>query len=482
MERFTRRRGFFMITEKVKKQLTSIVGKANATFTAEDLICYAYDATNKSYRPEGVLFAGTASEVSEILKLANVEGFFVVPRGAGTGFTGGSLPVKGGIVLSLERMTKVLDIDRENLTATVEPGVIPWELGQALAPLGLFYPPDPTSYKFSTIGGNIAENAGGPSAVKYGVTRDYILSLEVVLPRGEIIRTGTKTMKGVVGYDLTRLLVGSEGTLGVVTEATLRLLPLPESKKTLLAVFPGLMAAAGTVADITGAGIIPATLEIMDPASVKCATEFTGSTLAEDSALLLIEVDGTAESVEKDSESIKKIAFDGGASEVRSAFEKKEVKDLWKTRRAMSAALFRLKPNKINEDVVVPRSRIADLIKGIREITDRSGLLIVSFGHAGDGNIHVNIMYDKNDANESEAAEKAVAEVFELTLGLGGTISGEHGVGTSKAKYIGMELSSETLCLMKGIKKVFDPQGILNPGKIFPSHEEEGYERAGVVR
>ncbi|MFQ5480727.1 MAG: FAD-binding oxidoreductase [Thermodesulfobacteriota bacterium] len=470
-----------MITDKVKKRLSAIVGKVNASFSTEDLICYAYDATNKDFRPDGVLFAHDAAEVSEILKLANSEGFFIVPRGAGTGFTGGSLPVKGGIVLSLERMTKILQIDEENLTATVEPGVIPWELGQELAPLGLFYPPDPTSYKFSTIGGNIAENAGGPSAVKYGVTRDYILGLEAVLPTGEIIRTGTKTMKGVVGYDLTRLLAGSEGTLGVVTEATLRLLPMPEAKQTLLALFPGLEAAADTVSKITGSGIIPATLELMDPESVKCASEYTGSTLPEDSSLLLIELDGAAESVAKDSARITEIARKGGAGEVRSAFEKKEVKDLWKTRRAMSAALFRLRPDKINEDVVVPRARIADLIRGLKDIRDSSGLLIVSFGHAGDGNIHVNIMYDKTDANEAEAAEKAVTEVFRLTLGLGGTISGEHGVGTSKAKYIGMELQPEMLTLMKSIKKVFDPRGILNPGKIFPP-EDEGLEMANIAR
>ncbi|MFQ5428311.1 MAG: FAD-binding oxidoreductase [Thermodesulfobacteriota bacterium] len=471
-----------MISENVKKRLASIVGRKNATFTAEDLICYAYDATNQDFRPEGVLFAGTVGEVSDILRLANTEGFFVVPRGAGTGFTGGSLPVKGGVVLSLERMTSIAEIDATNLTATVEPGVIPWELGQELTPLGLFYPPDPTSYKFATIGGTIAECAGGPSAVKYGVTRDYILALEAVLPTGEIIRTGTTAVKGVVGYDLTRLLVGSEGTLAVVTQATLRLLPLPEAKKTLLAVFPGLTAAAGGVAGIMGSGIIPATLEIMDPASVRCATEYTGTTLPEDSALLLIEVDGAAESVENDTARIEEIARAAGATEVRRASDKKEVKDLWKTRRAMSAALFRLRPNKINEDVVVPRASIVELVSGIEEIASRSGLLIVSFGHAGDGNIHVNIMYDKSDPKESVAAEAAVAAVFELTLGLNGTISGEHGVGTSKAKYIGMELPPQTLHLMKSIKKAFDPRGILNPGKIFPPDDDEGgYERAEVA-
>ncbi len=466
-----------MITDAVKKKLSDIVGTENASFSVEDLICYAYDATNKSYRPEGVLFVRSAAEVSAIFKLAGTEGFCIVPRGAGTGFTGGSVPVEGGIVLSLERMTDIIEIDKGNLTATVEPGVIPWELGQELLPMGLFYPPDPTSYKFSTIGGNIAECAGGPSAVKYGVTRDYILALEAVLPTGEIINTGTSTAKGVVGYDLTRLLVGSEGTLAVVTKAVLRLLPLPESKKTMLALFPTLTGAAEAVSDITGAGIVPATLELMDPASVACATEFTGTTLPVDTALLLIEVDGAEESVEKDSARIEELTRKRGATEVRSAFDKHGIKDLWKTRRAMSAALFRLKPDKLNEDVVVPRSRIAALIRGIEEIRASSKLLIVSFGHAGDGNIHVNIMYDKRDAIEAEAAQKAVADVFELTLSLGGTISGEHGVGTSKSKYIGMELSTVELAVMRGIKKVFDPMGILNPGKIFPDAGKGIYER-----
>jgi len=466
-----------VISEAVKKKLSAIVGNDNASFSVEDLICYAYDATNKSFRPEGVLFPRSASEISLIFKLACAEGFCVVPRGAGTGFTGGSVPVQGGIVLSLERMTDIIGIDRENLTATVEPGVIGWELGQELLPLGLFYPPDPTSYKFSTIGGNIAECAGGPSAVKYGVTRDYVLGLEAVLPTGEIIKTGTATAKGVVGYDLTRLLVGSEGTLAVVTRAVLKLLPLPETKKTMLALFPSLNSAAEAVAGITGAGIVPATLELMDPASVACATEYTGATLPVDTSLLLIEVDGAAEAVEKETARIEEILRANGVAEVKKAFEKKEVKDLWKTRRAMSAALFRLKPNKINEDVVVPRSLIARLIRGIEELRERTGLLIVSFGHAGDGNIHVNIMYDKKDEKEAEAAERAVADVFELTLSLGGTISGEHGVGTSKARYIGMELSTVEIAIMKGIKKVFDPKGLLNPGKIFPAVGEGIYER-----
>ena len=461
-----------MLTESTKKELSSIVGGANASFSAEDLVCYSYDATNNLFRPEGVVFAGSAAEVSDILRLACDEGFPVVPRGAGTGFTGGSLPVEGGIVLSLERMTRVLEIDAENLTARVEPGVIGWELGRELAPLGLFYPPDPTSYKFSTIGGNIAENAGGPSAVKYGVTRDYVLGLEAVLPTGEIIRTGTRTMKGVVGYDLTRLIVGSEGTLAVVTEALLRLLPLPEARKTMLGVFPGLVRAAGAVAGIIGAGIVPATLEIMDPASVRCASEYTGTALPADTALLLIEVDGPEVVVEGDAARIEDILRSQGAADVRRALDKKGVKDLWKTRRAMSAALFRLRPNKINEDVVVPRSRIRELVEGIEAIASETGLLIVSFGHAGDGNIHVNIMYDRKDEAEAVAAEKAVSRVFELVLGLGGTISGEHGVGITKSGYIEMELSPGEIAIMRGIKKTFDPKGILNPGKIFPPERE----------
>ncbi|MBI5902045.1 MAG: FAD-binding protein [Deltaproteobacteria bacterium] len=457
-----------MLSEPVKNELKRIVGEKNASFAKEDLLCYSYDATNTLYPPEAVVFPGGPEEISLIVKMANSEGFPVVPRGAGTGFTGGSLPVEGGVVISTERMKRVLEIDTENLTALVEPGVVTWEFQQEVERLGLFYPPDPSSLKFSTIGGNIAECAGGPRAVKYGVTRDYVLGLEVVLPTGGIIQTGVRTAKGVVGYDLTRLLVGSEGTLGIITRARLRLLPLPEETKTLLAVFNDLKDAASTVSRIIRSRIIPSTLELMDSTSIRCVEEYAKVGLPAAEAVLLIETDGERDAAVRDAETIRKICLDNNASRAEIAASKKEVKDLWQARRSISAALFRAKPNKINEDVVVPRSRITELILGLQGIARKRGLLIASFGHAGDGNIHANIMYDRKDPAEAKNAEEAVAEVFGLALRLDGTISGEHGIGVTKAPYLGMELSPQAVEIMKGIKKTFDPNGILNPGKIFP--------------
>ncbi|MBI5236021.1 MAG: FAD-binding protein [Deltaproteobacteria bacterium] len=456
-----------MLIDAVKKELQRIVGVEHASFSKEALLCYAYDATNIRKMPDAVVFPKNAEEVSLILKMANAERFPVVPRGAGSGFTGGSVPVDGGVVLSTERMREIHSIDEANLTATVAPGVITWELQQEVEKRGLFYPPDPTSLNFSTIGGNIAENAGGPRAVKYGVTRDYVLGLEVVLPTGEIINTGVKTAKGVVGYDLTRLIVGSEGTLGVVTKAVLRLIPLPESTRTLLAVFPELADAASAVSGIIKARITPSTLEIVDSISIRCVEEYANVGLPKAGSFLIIEVDGTVEGTSKEADEVRRVCLENRASSVDEAVDKKEARNLWKARRAISASLFRIKPNKINEDVVVPRSEIPALVSGISGIAQRRGLLIACFGHAGDGNIHVNIMYDGKDAKESEVAHETVGEVFKLTLSLGGTISGEHGVGITKAPYLAMELGSDAISLMKRIKANFDPNGILNPGKVF---------------
>ncbi len=458
-----------MLADHVKTELERMLGTQNVSFLEEDLLCYSYDATNVLHAPDAVIFPATADEISLVMKMANSEGFPVVPRGAGTGFSGGSVPVEGGVVLSTERMNRIIDIDIENLTAVVEPGVITWEFQQEVEKLGLFYPPDPTSLRFSTIGGNIAECAGGPRAVKYGVTRDYVTGLEVVLPTGAIVTTGVRTAKGVVGYDLTRLIVGSEGTLGIVTKAYLRLIPAPAVSKTMLVVFPRLEDAAKAVSAVIRAKVVPATLELIDGVSIRCVEDHARIGLPRDAgAVLLIEVDGSEQVVASDSEVVEKVCLEGGASSVKTASDKFEVKALWNARRSISPSLFKVKPNKINEDVVVPRAAIPELISGIGSIAESNGLLIACFGHAGDGNIHVNVMYDKLDAAEAASAEKAVKEAFELTLSLGGTISGEHGVGTAKARYLSMELGPDVIEMMKKIKAAFDPNGILNPGKIFP--------------
>lgn len=449
-------------------KIEAIVGREHVTTAAEDLLCYAYDATNRHCRPDAVAFPATADEVSNILRLANEYQFFVVPRGAGTGMTGGSLAVQGGLVLAMTRFNRILAIDTDNLVAEVEPGVITGHFQEVVEGKGLFYPPDPSSASFSTLGGNVAECAGGPRAVKYGVTRDYVLGLEVVLPTGEIIGTGVRTAKGVVGYDLTRLMVGSEGTLGVITKIVLRLFPLPETVRTLSVVFSRIQDAAKTVCEIIRSGIVPRTVEYMDHWAIRCVEDYLKTDLSVNAgAMLLIEVDGSVSAVETDIHGLTDICKKCGAYQVNIAGSAQEAKELWRARQAISPALFRLGPDKINEDIVVPRSRIPDMVEWIDELRSRTGLTIVTFGHAGDGNIHFNIMLDRRDKEALEKAESAIKELFSQTIALGGTISGEHGVGITKSPYIGMEIGSQELALMKRIKAVFDPNGILNPGKIF---------------
>jgi glycolate oxidase len=456
-----------MFSESLQSTITEILGPDNVSFAEEDLICYSYDATGMKFLPEGVAFPASAEEVSELIKLANSEDFPVIARGAGSGFTGGSVPVRGGLVLSTERMNRIIEIDRENQVATVEPGVVCGDLQSEVEKVGLFYPPDPTSLNFSTIGGNIAECAGGPRAVKYGVTRDYLLGLQVVLPTGEVITTGVKTVKGVVGYDLTRLICGSEGTLAVVTRAYLKLIVKPEKTLTMLAAFSALRDASSAVSAIMSSGVVPSTLEIIDSVCIGAVNDHSSVTLPKAGALLFIEVDGPPEQCEVDAGRITGILNEQGATDVKFAKEKKEIRELWQARRSISQSLRKVRPNKLNEDVVVPRSKIVELIEGVEDIAEGRGLVIASFGHAGDGNIHVNVMVDNNDEREAAEGLKAVEDLFSLVISLEGTISGEHGVGTAKAPYLDMELKRESIDLMKRIKETFDPKGILNPGKIF---------------
>ena len=451
-------------------KLQNIVGKTNCTSKREDLACYAYDATACTYLPDAVVFPKNTQEISAILKVANADGFFVIPRGAGSGMTGGSLAVKGGVVLVMARLNRILQIDKENLVAHVEPGVVTGRFHKAVEKEGLFYPPDPSSSEFSTLGGNLAECAGGPRAVKYGVTRDYVLGLEAVLPTGATIRTGVQTAKGVVGYDLTRLLVGSEGTLGIITRMTLRLLPLPEVVRAMTAVFDKIDTAAQTVSKIIRSGIIPRAIEFMDNASIRCVENHLKIGLpVEAEALLLIEEDGKSYAVDLAIDKIKALCLSEGAKRVEIAKTKAEVQKLWRARKAISPALFQYGPDKINEDIVVPRSKMPDMVRKISALRAETGLTMVSFGHAGDGNIHFNIMLDKKDKAQLKKAQGAVEVLFDYTLHLGGTISGEHGVGITKAPYLAKEIGNVEMNLMKKIKTLFDPNEILNPGKIFPS-------------
>jgi len=455
--------------KSIVQGIRNIVGKENVAEDQESRICYSYDATNRRYIPDLIAFPSNREQISAIIKLANEARFPVIPRGAGTGFTGGTLPVDGGVVLVLTKMNRILQIDTENLLAVVEPGVVTYHLQQEVEKMGLFYPPDPASLKSSTLGGNVAECAGGPHAVKYGVTKDYVLGLEVVLPTGEIISTGVQTVKSVVGYDLTKLLVGSEGTLGIITKIILRLLPLPKDKRTMLAMFPDIEAAATTVSQIISSRIIPTTLEFMDNATIRCVEDYLHMGLpVEAGALLIIEVDGAPEALNGETEEIQKICRANRAIDTKVARDNKEAEELWKARRAVSSAVVKLNPTKINEDVTVPRSKVANLLRQMEAISKKHNLIIVNFGHAGDGNIHVNVLIDRRKPGEEERAHVAVKEIFEATLGLGGTLSGEHGIGITKAPYLAMELGDMGVEVMKRIKQSFDPHNILNPGKIFP--------------
>ncbi len=452
---------------RIIDEIVSIVGKENVRTSREERSCYSFDARTDGVIPDLVVLPSSAEEVPRILKLANQYRFPVIPRGSGTGLTGGSIPISGGVVLSFTRMGRILEIDPKNLIAVVEPGVITFVLQEEAAKYGLMYPPDPASYKYSSIGGNIAECAGGPNSLKYGVTRDYVLGLEVVLPTGEIINPGVQTMKGVVGYDLARLFVGSEGTLGVVTKIILKLIPLPEAKATILALFAEVDEAAEAVSATVAARIVPSTIEFMDRASIRCSEQANPMGISpEIGGLLLIEMDGDKDSIARQAEKVRQIMLDHKAVDCRLTEDPKEADKLWQARRTLSQALYNVAPLKIAEDVVVPRSKIPALIHSLEEMSQRFGVPILSFGHAGDGNFHVNIMIH-DTPEEREKAEEAVKEIFAEALRLGGTLSGEHGIGTSKSAYIHMELSPEIITTLKKIKQLFDPNNILNPGKIF---------------
>ncbi len=458
------------LNEHHLQALRDIVGTEHVASSRTDRLTHSFDATQQHCMPDVVVHPKSTEEIAAIVQLAAKHRLPLLPRGAGSGFSGGALPVQGGIVLVLTRMNRILEIDTNNLIAVVEPGVVTARLQEAVERLGLFYPPDPASKEFSTLGGNVAECAGGPRCVKYGVTRDYVLGLTVVTPTGEIIRTGGRTIKNVVGYDLTRLFVGSEGTLGIVTEIILRLLPKPAAKRTMLATFTQIDGAAEAVSAIIRGKIIPTTLEFMDAGAIGCVRDLPGIDLPADcQALLIIEVDGEPAQLEPQLERIIELMQPLGLLATTIAQDATEAEALWRVRRSVSPSLRKLGPNKFNEDIVVPRAKVPEMIRALEALSQRLALPIINFGHAGDGNIHVNLMVDLQEPGMEAKVQAALTEIFRTTVSLGGSVSGEHGIGLAKQPYIGLELDQPTLAVMQAVKAALDPLGIMNPGKIFPA-------------
>jgi glycolate oxidase len=450
-------------------ELITLLGAERVLTAPEDLIPYSFDGTAAlKQRPRCVVFAKTAEEVAAVLKLASAQGVPVVTRGSGTGLSGGSLPVAGGIVLCLAKMDQVLKLDEKNLTVLVETGVITQKIAELADTVGLLYPPDPGSMKISTIGGNVAENSGGLRGLKYGVTRDYVMGLEVVLADGRIIWLGSQCVKDVAGYSMKDVFIGSEGTLGVITKVLLKLVPKPRTKKTLLATFSRMDAAAETVSAIIADKIIPCTLEFLDKITIKCVEDFAHIGLPLDAeALLLMETDGHPAVVEEEARRMEAIARQHGADSVTVAQTAEEATRLATARRSAFSALARVAPTTILEDATVPRSELAKMIRFTQEVATRHQLRIATFGHMGDGNLHPTFLTDERNAPEMERVEHAMQEIFDYAVKLGGTITGEHGVGLAKKKFLPGAIGDASIGLMRQLKKTLDPQGLLNPGKIF---------------
>jgi glycolate oxidase len=455
-----------MITDKIKSELTQIVGKERFFDDPEEILSFSYDAYILTSEPDVVIYPETTEDVSGIMKIAHREKIPVTCRGSGTNISAASLPVKKGIALCFTKMNKIIEVNTRDRYVIVEPGLINGELQKVLAKEKFFYPPDPGSMNVSTIGGNIAQNAGGPRCLKYGVTSDYVLAMEVVLASGKIVRFGSRNVKDVTGYKLSSLFCGSEGTLGIITEATLRVVPIAESHRTMLATYDDLEDTANTVADIIGSGILPVAMELMDKTVINVVADASGMSLPREAeGMLLIEVDGVEEAVEKEMGRITEKARANGARDVTVARTQKESDDLWAARRLAYGAFARLAPNCIVEDVTVPVSNVPKMIKATREIVDRYQLHVGILAHAGDGNMHPLIAHDPKDKDELKRIEQAAKEIFETGVSLGGTLSGEHGIGLAKAEFLPLVMNQDTLDLMADIKQTLDPNGILNPGK-----------------
>ena len=455
---------------RIASDLRAIVGPEHVRSDDASLQTYGVDALGKGHPPDIVVLPASTGEVAAIARLCNAERVPLVVRGAGTGFTGGAVPTCGGVLLSMERFNRILEVDELNLLAVVEPNVINADLQRAVEQVGLFYPPDPASLHLSSIGGNVAECAGGPRAFKYGTTKRYVLALEAVLPTGEVVTTGSKAVKNVVGYDLTQLLVGSEGTLAIITKITLRLVPKPQANATMLATFDGIRGAVDAVSELIRRRVVPAALELIDSDSLVAIEQNLGGGLVAPGtgAALIVEVDGTERGVEEDLDRVVDACRSVGAREISRAKGEAERDTIWSLRRQTSVALKATGLVKINHDVVVPRGRVPELFDVIADVKRTYNLRVASFGHAGDGNIHVNLLLKPGDADEAARAKQAERFLFTRVVELEGSISGEHGIGFAKAPYLPIELSAEEIALMKRVKAAFDPNGILNPGKIFP--------------
>ena len=450
--------------------IARIVGPGNIRRDAASLLAYGTDALLKGHPADLVVLPASTEEVAAVARHCHEMRVPLVPRGGGTGYTGGAVPIAGGVVLSLERLARILEIDEENLLAVVEPNVVTATLQDAVERVGLFYPPDPASLKQSVIGGNVAECAGGPRAFKYGTTKRYVLGLEAVLPTGDVIHTGSKVVKNVVGYDLTQLLVGSEGTLAIITKIILRLVPKPPVQITLRASFPDVNHAVNAVSELLRRRVVPAAIELIDGECLDAVARYLNERLAPPGtgALLLVEVDGIGTGVADEADRVEEACLAAGGGDVLRAADPEAREGLWRVRREISPSLKTIAPFKINHDVVVPRGRIPQLFALVERLKREFNLTIPCFGHAGDGNIHVNVMVDPADPVAIARGRDAERALFEGVVALEGSISGEHGIGFSKAPFIGLELSPVEIALMKRLKLAFDPHGVLNPGKIFP--------------
>jgi glycolate oxidase len=455
-----------MLPQKARQLLLEFLDEKDYRSSIEDRITYSYDASRESCMPDAVVFPKKVAHVSRILEICNTYRIPIVPRGAGTGLTGGAVPLSNGIVMALKRFDRIIEIDKENFCAVVEPGVITADLQTAVENIGLFYPPDPASMDASTIGGNIAENAGGMRAVKYGVTKDYVMGLEVVLPNGETIHTGSKCVKDVVGYDISRLFVGSEGTLGVITKAILKLVPKPEAKQTLMAFFPDIAIAAKAVPDILLKGIAPTTIEFFDRYCIDATREMMGFPIpTETRAMLLMDVDGRASEIPATIKRLHDVCISHGALAVEIAVDAAAQDQLWRSRRSLHGALNTIRPCWEEEDIAVPIARIPDMIRAFNAIGEDHNVLIVSFGHAGDGNIHVSLAA-KHGNTPSKNVTAARHAVLKEAVALEGRIAAEHGIGMVKRNKIGWNIDHGTLSFMKNLKDLLDPHHILNPGKV----------------